>query len=141
MEGLNLLITRETDYALRILRVLSNGELATTKEICEREMLPQQFVYKIIKKLDHAGLIKITRGAEGGCRLTADLQKVSLYDLTIIMDADSLISACTKPGYQCVAREKRGLICPANKQLRQIQKVLDRELRARSLYRMLFNVE
>lgn len=137
--GTKLLITRETDYALRVLRALAGGEQITTREICERESLPQQFAYKIIKKLSRAGLVRIARGAEGGCRLNADLKKVSLYDLTRIMDADSLISACTQPGYRCEAQQKRGAACTANRQLRQIQKVLDRELRARSLYQMLFD--
>jgi Rrf2 family protein len=139
-EGTNLLITRETDYALRILRALSNGEQITTKEICEKELLPQQFVYKIIKRLSHAGLVGIARGSGGGCRLIADLKKVSLYDLAKIMDADSLVSACMQPGYKCAARQKRGAACVTNKQLRQIQDTIDRELKKRSLYAMLFDV-
>lgn len=138
--GTKLLITRETDYALRVLRALADGGQITTREICERESLPQQFVYKIIKKLSRAGLVSIARGAEGGCRLNADLKKVSLYDLTKIMDADSLISACTSPGYRCEAR-KGGAACTANRQLWQIQNVLNRELRRRSLHQMLFDCD
>lgn len=138
-EGAKLLITRETDYALRVLRALAGGGQITTREICERESLPQQFAYKIIKKLSRAGLVSVARGAEGGCRLNVDLKKVSLYDLTKIMDADSLVSACMQPGYRCGAQQKRGVVCTANRQLRQIQNVLNRELRARSLYQMLFD--
>lgn len=137
----NLLITRETDYALRILRALSDGEQATAKEICRRELLPQQFVYKILKKLSRAGIVQITRGADGGCRLTADLQKVSLYDLTNIMEDDNYISACMQPGYQCEWRQKRNPQCKVNKQLLQIQSVLDKEFRAHSLYQMIHDSE
>ena len=48
-----LLITKETDYALRILRSLADAGNTKTpiKEICDKELLPQQFVYKIAKKL------------------------------------------------------------------------------------------
>ena len=62
-----LLITRETDYALRILRALSDGELLTAKALTQKEAVPHQFAYKILKKLEGAGLIRITRG-----RLPAD---------------------------------------------------------------------
>ncbi|TGJ77264.1 HTH-type transcriptional repressor NsrR [Caproiciproducens galactitolivorans] len=137
----NLLITRETDYALRILRALSDGEQATAKEICRRELLPQQFVYKILKKLSRAGIVQITRGADGGCRLAADLRKVSLYDLTQVMEDDNYISACMQPGYQCEWRQKHSPSCKVNKQLLQIQSVLDREFRARSLYQMIYDSE
>ena len=46
-----MLITRETDYALRILRTLSDGKSYTAGELAERESLPQKFAYKILKKL------------------------------------------------------------------------------------------
>lgn len=138
VEGTNLLITRETDYALRVLRVLSGGEQVATGDICRQEMLPQQFVYKILKKLERAGLVQITRGTDGGSRLTADLQKVSLYDLTEIMDADKRISACMTPGFQCTWQQKCGSECTVHKQLVQIQNVLDDELRSHSLHQMLF---
>jgi Rrf2 family protein len=136
---MKLLITRETDYALRILRVLSDGQRATTGDICQKELLPQQFTYKILKKLERAGLIQISRGADGGCQLVADLNKVSLYDLTQIMEGDHLISTCTKPGHQCAWRQQYDCTCSVNKHLLQIQHVLDSELRARSLRQILSN--
>jgi Rrf2 family protein len=120
-----------------VLRVLSDGKQMTTQEICDRELLPQQFVYKIIKRLNRAGIVSITRGSSGGCRLTADLEKLTLYDLVRIMDADSRISECTQPCYRCSAQEKRGKPCGTNRQLQQIQNVLDGELKKRSLAVML----
>ncbi len=138
MEGINLLITRETDYALRILRALSCGEQLTSGDICRKELLPQQFVYKIIKKLERAGIVRITRGAEGGCRLTADLKKFSLYDLTEIMEAEKIISACMEPGFKCARRQECGSGCAVHGNLLKIQRVMDEQLRSYSLHQMLF---
>ena len=59
--GVPLLITRETDYALRILRALSQGVCLTVGEIAEKESLPHKFTYKIMKKLEKAGIIRIIR--------------------------------------------------------------------------------
>lgn len=141
MEGFILLITRETDYALRVLRAMSGGEQVTTGDICQRELLPQQFVYKILKKLERAGLVQITRGVGGGCRLVADLKKVSLYDLTEIMQAEKMISACMQPGFHCAWQQKCSSPCTVHQQLLRIQGVLDAELRAISLHQMLFKDE
>lgn len=44
-----MLITRETDYALRILRSLAQGSCLTVGELAEKETLPLKFTYKIIK--------------------------------------------------------------------------------------------
>ncbi len=49
-------MTRESDYAVRIMRALSHGSLKTVKEICGEEAIPTQFAYKILKKLSNAGL-------------------------------------------------------------------------------------
>ena len=46
-----MLISRETDYALRILRALSDGKKRSIEEICSLEATPKQFAYRIIKKL------------------------------------------------------------------------------------------
>ena len=46
-----MLVTRETDYAIRALRALSDGNKKTLADICRLEVVPQQFGYKILKKL------------------------------------------------------------------------------------------
>ena len=45
-----MMITRESDYAIRIIRALKDGELLPLEQICQRELVPKQFAYKILKK-------------------------------------------------------------------------------------------
>ncbi len=125
-----MLITRETDYALRILRGLIDGQRHTMKTLCETEQIPQQFAYKIIKKMALGGLVQNTRGVDGGCQLIADLKQVSLYDLIALLEEGPRISACMQAGYECSWRECHGCDCRAHRKLAEIQRVLDRELRA-----------
>ena len=106
-----LLVTREADYALRILRALAGGEQRTAADICEQEQIPDKFVYKIAKKLEKSGFIKIVRGAEGGCRLIVDLHTMSLYDLMEALGADRLVNACMQPEYRCTWQERHAEIC------------------------------
>ena len=55
------MITRETDYALRLLRTLRDGERRTAAEAAERELVPQSFAHKILKKLARAGFVEVGR--------------------------------------------------------------------------------
>lgn len=133
-----MLITREADYALRILRALSQHEQMTTKEICDQELLPQQFVYKILKKLDRAGWVAVLRGINGGCRLNTELKNVTLFDLITIMEADKKVSSCMQADFNCPWREKHH-VCQVHNHLWKIQQELDQKLQEYTLYDILFD--
>ena len=51
-----MLITRECDYAVRVIRALSGAERLSVGEICEREEITAPFAYKILKKLQQHGM-------------------------------------------------------------------------------------
>ena len=136
-----MLITRETDYALRILRILSRGEYYTVGEMADREKFPQKFGYKITKKLEKAGVVRIVRGAGGGCALACDLKTVSLYDLIEAVETNACLTACMTPGYECEWRGSSRRVCTIHGQLARVQGEIDREFRSRSLYWILFGEE
>lgn len=134
--GRQMLITRETDYALRILRALLDGQLHTVGQLAQDELLPQSFAYKILKKLQTANLITIVRGTAGGCRLAGDLSAVSLYDLMVAMGEHCGLSACMDADYPCSWRSCHGH-CAVHSNLLKIQEILDQELRSHSLLEIL----
>ena len=135
-EGEPPLITRETDYAIRLLRTLADGERHTAAEAAERELVPQPFAYKILKKLSKAGLVEVVRGAEGGCRLLADLDRTTLHDLLEAMGEDCRLSGCMAPGHPCSWRESHGG-CTVHCHLAAIQEKLNAELKAHTLAEIL----
>ena len=49
-----MLITRECDYAVRVVRALAPGKRMSVGEICEKESITAPFAYKILKKLQKA---------------------------------------------------------------------------------------
>ena len=126
------MITRETDYALRLLRTLRDGERRTAAEAAERELVPQSFAHKILKKLARAGFVEVARGAEGGCRLSAELNRVTLYDLMTAMGEDSRLSSCMDPTYSCPWRASHGG-CTVHCHLTGIQEKLNAELKSHTL--------
>ncbi|MDD3745478.1 MAG: Rrf2 family transcriptional regulator [Anaerostipes sp.] len=128
-----MLITREVDYALRVLRILSEEKSMTVSEISEVEMIPQQFAYKTIRKLRKAGFVEVTRGAKGGCRLGIDLEEKSLYDLITVMEASRWINACMQEGYRCERSATCKGGCKIHPNLMNIQRQLDDQLKSCSL--------
>ena len=125
-----MLVTRETDYAIRALRALSCGEKMTLAEICEEEKIPQQFGYKILKKLAKAGHVIIKRGKVGGYIAAETFNNLTLYDVTLIMENPTDVSPCVVPGYLCEAHADRNEPCVVNQTLSGLQQKLDAELKA-----------
>ena len=113
-----------------------DGKLHTAGQIAQDELLPQAFAYKILKKLEKAGLVEVVRGTAGGCRLSADLIGTSLYDLMKAMGERGNLSSCMDPAYQCPWRSCHGG-CTVHCKLAEIQNKLDEELRAHSLQEIL----
>ena len=116
-----MLITREIDYALRIVRELSSGKRETIDEICHNELIPRQFSYKILKKLEQAGMVKIYRGAGGGYSMAKDMRDITLFDVIVSINAEPLISECLGHGYNCPLDDKEGKPCGVHAELDRIQ--------------------
>lgn len=133
-----MLITKETDYALRILRTLSKGESFTAGDLAEIESLPQNFTYKILKKLEKADIIQITRGPSGGCFLKADLKTITLFQLIQAVETNAFLSTCMRHGYKCEWREKNRSKCNVHCQLEKVQNNINEQLSTYSLHWVLF---
>lgn len=78
-----LRISRLTDYATVILASLGSGGLASAAEIAVRTRIGLPTVSKLLKELQHAGLVRSVRGAHGGYQLTrpaADIKAAEIID-------------------------------------------------------------
>ena len=103
-----MLLSRETDYALRILQSLMEGERKSVGEISKEELIPQQFAYKILRKLSKAGYVNVTRGAKGGCRLAVDPTEVTLLELVGTIESKKAFVPCLDADYSCEYRSSHG---------------------------------
>ncbi|GAA6479322.1 Rrf2 family transcriptional regulator [Enterocloster aldenensis] len=128
-----MMITRESDYAVRMIRALKDGEQLTIEQICRKEQVPRQFAYKILKKLEKAGLVRIRRGAGGGCSLGRGLDVLTLLDVIRATDEEFFLNPCLKQGYRCEYAEGSGHNCLVHCELARVQAILERELRHKTL--------
>ena len=131
-----MIITKETDYALRILRVLLDGEKHSVAEMSETEFIPNQFAYQILRKLSAGNLVRVRRGALGGCELSGDLDATSLYELMEVMGERGVLCTCMEPGYVCRWQDEHGR-CAIHCQMAVLQQKQDEAFRAVSLRRLL----
>ena len=128
-----MFITRECDYAVRVIRALSGEERLSVSDICEREAITAPFAYKILKKLQKAELVKGFRGVHGGYSLNRDLTELTLFDVYIAIDPEMTIIECLDPDYDCIRNGKDSAICLVHRELADIQKKLWELLGRKSL--------
>ena len=127
-----MLFTKECDYAIRIMRALSSGELNSVSRICEMEHLPSAMTYKITRKLEKSGFLKSCRGTNGGYVLNLKLAEISLYDLCAAIDPDILLLECMKEGYHCSMNSPKNP-CLVHHEFCRLQNMLVQEMKQKSL--------
>ncbi len=135
-----MLLTREYDYAVRIMRALSDGKMRPVSEISKMEEITVQHTYKIARLLEKAGLIETHRGVNGGYSLNADLSQVSLYDILEAVDQKVLVSNCTGCEVHCDLNPPERP-CLVHKEFMRMQEMVDSELKQTMLDTLVYKEE
>ncbi len=125
-----MLITRRSDYALRICRVLKDGKIHNVSEICSREDVPKAFAYKILREMEQKSIVRSERGNRGGYCLKVSLDDITLYDIVMELDDDVSMIHCIKE--EC-PRNSTEEPCRMHQEVCRIQNVLETELRRKSI--------
>jgi Rrf2 family protein len=90
-------ISRKIDYALRAviyLAVRSDRRPCSVAEIAAREGVPKKFLEKIIQDLIHHGLVRSTRGAQGGYTLARAPESVTFKDVIEAIEGPVSLNVC-----------------------------------------------
>ena len=118
-----MFLTKECDYAIRVVRSLTDMEMKSVKTVCENEHIPHPFAYKILKKLEHAGLVQSHRGSAGGYRLSKQPDTMTLLDIVSAIDGRLLLNECLLEGYVC-ENNINGRLCAVHEELSRLQAIL-----------------
>lgn len=125
-----MLITRRSDYALRICRVLKDGKIHNVTEICRLEDVPKAFAYKILRELEQKSIVSSERGNQGGYYLKTSLDELTLYDIVNELEDDMAMIHCMKE--RC-HRDSDETPCRMHQELARIQKILETEMRRKTI--------
>ena len=131
-----MFITRECDYAIRIIRELSNGEIKTVREICTMEHIPQQYAYKILKKLERAQLVNTYRGAYGGYRLGKEPAEITLYHILTAVADNLYVNECLQENYSC-PRNTKHTPCTVHQECMRLDKLIMTTLQEKTMLDLL----
>ncbi|MDR2295691.1 MAG: Rrf2 family transcriptional regulator [Clostridiales Family XIII bacterium] len=131
-----MFISKECDYAVRIVRALADGEKKTAEDIGRREAISQQFAYKILKKLEKSGLVRALRGKAGGYALTRGLDEFSLYDVFSALEGRILLTACLRDGFAC-PMNRGASPCGVHREFVRLQEMLAAGLKEKTISEVL----
>ncbi|MBQ7299375.1 MAG: Rrf2 family transcriptional regulator [Clostridia bacterium] len=95
-------LTREADYAIRIMYTLAvNDALTDAASVAESIVVTRRFTLKILGKLLEAGLVASKLGAGGGYYLARPASEISIAEIIEAIEGPILISSCLCGGYNC----------------------------------------
>jgi Rrf2 family protein len=98
-----MLITRETDYAVRTVLFLAkeHHRMANVTEISHAMHIPKSFLAKILQRLVAEGIVKSTRGVKGGFQLAKKASDISLLTIMEAIQGPAGINLCAVDGKKC----------------------------------------
>lgn len=134
-----MLLTKECDYGLRIIRALGDGEKRTVKVVCEMEHVPFKYAYKILKKLQKAGLVNNKLGPKGGYILAKTLDTFSIYDVICAVDERLFLSECLRDDSEC-PRNTACIPCKVHRELGRLQELLVTEMKGKSVAEIIADI-
>lgn len=96
-------ISRKTDYALRMLSMLAEGEncLLSVRAAAESVDVPYSFARSIQHGLVQAGIIESLRGVRGGMRLKVDPKEVTIRQIVEAVQGPLVMNDCTADDGVC----------------------------------------
>lgn len=128
-------LTKSSDYAIRALVVLANNKdhLVSARKISKDQDIPYQFLRRILQVLIQNRLVVSREGGGGGFKIKADPRRISIKDVVKIFHGDIRLAECVFRKKMCTSRSK----CILRKEIKRIDKIVEKELGGVTLARLL----
>lgn len=96
-------ISRKTDYALRMLSMLAQGDnsLLSVRAAADEVDVPYSFARSIQHGLVQAGIVESLRGVHGGMRLKVKPSEVTIRKVVEAVQGPLTMNDCTAEGATC----------------------------------------
>lgn len=120
------LITRDTDYALRVVSYLAKNKnkQASVSELVKALKIPRPFLRKILQALSKKGIFRSSKGQGGGFLLLKKPAKIFLVDLMQAFQGELKLNECFFKKMPCPNIKK----CSLRKKIDKIERYLINEL-------------
>lgn len=128
------MLSQTTEYALRAVVYLARSAPATVtvEQTAEETKVPVAYLYKVLRSLETAGIVRTRRGKLGGVTLAQDPSEVSLLDVVNAVDPVRRIADCP------LGIPLHGVsLCPLHKRLDAALEAYENAFRQTTLAEML----
>ena len=82
-------VSSRVDYGVRALFDLamnSGPNPIQSREIAQRQGIPEAYLHQLLGALSRGGLVRSTRGPQGGHRLTREPDGITLHDVWVLLE-------------------------------------------------------
>lgn len=130
-----MLVTRETDYAVRTILYLAKerNRTASVTEVAQAMHIPKSFLAKILQRLVKNNILKSTRGVNGGFQLAQKASDISLLSILEAIQGPAGINLCAVDSKQC----KLSAGCSVHPVWVDIRKEVERRLKKQTIAELL----
>jgi Rrf2 family protein len=130
------LITRETDYAVKILiSSLKKNDILTVRMLEDELDIPRPFLRKIVQQLAKAGLVRSKKGRNGGFRLKKHAEEISLIDVMRIFQGKFSMNECLFRQHICPNKAN----CSLRRVILGIESKVEKELKSLTLKKIIIS--
>jgi Rrf2 family transcriptional regulator, iron-sulfur cluster assembly transcription factor len=122
------MLNNSSRYAIRAVNYLGSP-LNQNKKTGIRQMasdlnIPGPFLGKILQRLVREKILKSNKGPNGGFSLARKAQKISLYDIIVVMEGNELFESCLLGSGHCSTEKENGKFCTLHYQFEEIRNQL-----------------
>ncbi|MEF9839358.1 MAG: Rrf2 family transcriptional regulator [Lachnospiraceae bacterium] len=129
-------LTLMTDYAIRtVLYLTQNGEIVPAGEVAQSMSIPKAYLMKVLKILREAGYIEASTGVNGGYRMIAEAEKLTLWDIIQATESKTRLNRCMEPDHFCSRSATKD--CPVRNFYMTIQGTIEEQLSSATIASLL----
>lgn len=98
----NMRVTQEADYAIRICLILDSlGEKTGASTIADIACITPKIALKVLRKLNTAGYVRSYKGVQGGYELVRSGDEIRVLEIIELIDGPVRISKCLECDHEC----------------------------------------
>jgi Rrf2 family protein len=126
-----MLITRETDYAVRTVLYLARDRdrSASVTEVADAMQIPKSFLAKVLQRLVRSHILTSMRGVNGGFRLAKKPSEISLLTILEAVQGPAAINVCAIDSKRC----RLSATCSVHPVWVDIRQELEKRLRKQTI--------
>lgn len=99
-----LQVSRQTDYGIKALADVASfppNSRLQTKDIAERQAIPEAYLAKIVCQLAKAGLLRTFRGNDGGVTLARPAHDITMREVIDVLEGQTNFNICSREPGNC----------------------------------------